>query len=385
MKINLSPLIFFSLIAHLQIVNAEENPHAAHNHSVGSAVVASGNTMETSAKLINLKGVDVISVSKKDLINTIRFNGKVDIDETKVTHIQAKMMGWIEDLHVAYIGQAVKKKDPLFSIYSQDLIAAQEEYLLALENVDHPVPGSLAKDAQSATQQMLQSSRRKLELLDIPESEIKRIEQAKHSLRALTILSPANGVVLSKTATKGMNVMPGMDLYVIADLSKLWVNADVYETDLDTVAVGSDATFYGNDSPTHIMSAQVKFIGPTVDEKSRTVKVRIEVDNRDAHMKPGMYGNIDIAKSFGTQLAIPKSSLIDTGQRKVVFVQTAPDAYAARDIKIGHHAGDWIEVIDGLQLGEKIAVSGQFLLDADTTIQTGGSVHQHGGNMENKK
>lgn len=375
MQIKFISLMLFSLLA-VHLPTKAENPHAAHGQTGESAAMAG---MDMSAKVINLKGVAVMPVSPRELIHKIRFNSTVEIDETKITHVQAKMMGWVEDLHVAYVGQAVKKGEPLFSIYSQDLITAQEEYLLALENVQHPAPGSLAKEAHIATQQMLQSSRRKLELLDIPASEIKRIERAKHSLRALSILAPASGVVLSKAATKGMNVMPGMDLYVIADLSTLWVEADVYETDLDIVSLGASATFYGNDSATHIMKAKVAFISPTVDAKSRTIKVRIEVDNRDGHMKPGMYGSVEIAKTLGTQLAVPKSALIDTGQRKIVFVQVAADAYAARELTTGHRAGDWIEVLKGLHPGEKIAVSGQFLLDADSSIQAGGMGHQHEG------
>ncbi|HEX4975951.1 MAG TPA: efflux RND transporter periplasmic adaptor subunit [Pseudomonadales bacterium] len=375
-----------------------EDPHAAHKQAGASSTMSDMSNSDTnmsnmnmsdmnksdmaiSAKQIHLKGVDVTRAVERELSHKIRFNSTVGIDETKVTHVQAKMMGWIEDLQVAYVGQAVKKGQPLFSIYSQDLISAQEEYLLALENVKQPVPGSLAKEAQIATQDMLQSSKRKLELLDIPAHEIKRIESAGHSLRALTILAPANGVVLSKTATKGMNVMPGMDLYVIADLSTLWVGVDVYESDLDVVSLGADAIFYGNDSAGHIMKAKVAFISPVVDEKSRTIKTRIEVDNRDGHMKPGMYGTVEIAKSFGSRLAVPKSAVIDTGQRKIVFVQVAPDVYSARELSIGHRAGDWIEVRDGLHAGENVAVSGQFLLDADTTIQSGGMEgmgHQHG-------
>lgn len=368
-------LSLFSLLA-VPLPLKAENPHAAHGQTDKSAAMA---TMDMSAKVIHLKGVNVMPAAPRELIHQIRFNSTVEIDETKITHVQAKMMGWVEDLHVAYVGQAVKKGEPLFSIYSQDLITAQEEYLLALENVQHPAPGSLAKEAHIATQQMLSSSRRKLQLLDIPASEIKRIERAKHALRALTIVAPARGVVLSKAATKGMNVMPGMDLYVIADLSTLWVEADVYESDLDIVTLGADATFYGNDSASHIMKAKVAFISPTVDAKSRTIKVRIEVDNRDGHMKPGMYGSVEIAKNFGTRLAVPKSALIDTGQRKIVFVQVSPDAYAARALTTGHRAGDWIEVLGGLHPGEKIAVSGQFLLDADSSIQAGGMGHQHEG------
>lgn len=334
---------------------------------------------------VQLMGVTTQKLAYRQFTQTIRTVGIVEIDETRVAHVQMKWSGWIEDLYVDYIGKPVKLGQPLFSVYSPDLVLTQEEYLLALRSMDRSVEGPFAAETERMSRSLLAASRRRLERWDIPPAEIKRLEKERTPRRTLTINSPRKGIVLSKTAVKGMNVDPGMDLFVIADLSRVWVQGDVYERDLPHIRLGQKAALTLEAMPGRTLQGLVQFISPVVDEVTRTAKVRLEFDNRAGLLKPGMYATLELAHQVGKGLALPEEALIDTGQRKIVFVALGEGRFQPREVQIGGKFDAFYQVLSGLSENDAVVTSAQFLLDSESRLKAAGSGMAGHGDMGKEK
>ncbi len=327
-----------------------------------------------------MMGITLDEANLMDLQQSIRTVGLVAAEETRLHHVHTKFEGYIQDIYVNSVGQYVKKGDPLFSVYSPDLLATQKEYLLALRAKRKF--NSLGPDSSLNGIDLLESARQRLSLWDVQADEIAQLEKTEQPVKALKIYSPVSGTVTARTAVQGMRVMPADSLYDIIDLSSIWVLADVYEVNLPFIRVGQPAEITLAYQPGKVWRGRVSFIYPTLDEKTRTVKVRIELPNPSAVFKPEMYANVDFKVSLGKALAVPESAVIATGERSLVFVAKGNGQFEPREVKTGVKVRDFYEIRSGLTLGDKVVTGANFLLDSESKLKSaisgvaGG--HQHG-------
>jgi Cu(I)/Ag(I) efflux system membrane fusion protein len=328
-----------------------------------------------------LLGIKTLPVAAQPLVKRIRTVGLVGTDETLTSHVHVKFEGFIEDIYVSFTGQRVRKGQPLFKVYSRDLLAAQQEYLSARAGLPRLPAGQLGESARAAAGEVISAARRRLELFDVPQPVLAQIERTGQAQRAITILSPQEGTVIEKQALKGLAVTPMMHLYVIADLSRVWVVADVYERDLGLVKMGQAATLAIDAFPGREFRGLVTFVSPTLDETTRTAKVRFEFPNREGALKPGMFATVALQADLGKGLVVPSDAVVDTGERKVVFVAHEGGHFEPRQVNLGVALEGAYQVLGGLKEGETIATQGQFLLDSESRIRGAakGAAPAHGG------
>ena len=315
-----------------------------------------------------LVGIRTASAEIRPMVKKIRTLGIVTYDETKVAQVFSKVEGWIEKLVVNYTGKLVQKGQPLFTLYSPDLVSTQEEYLLALR-AKQTLGSSSIKEISAASDSLLESAHRRLSLWDISEEQIGDLEKTGKPKTTLTFYSPISGFVLKKDALQGMRIMPDKELYTIADLSTVWVNADIYEFELEQIHLGQRASITLSYFPGRVYSGKVAWIAPVLDEKTRTVKVRLEFPNPDFTLKPEMYTNVEITIDAGRKLAVPDEAVLDSGLRKVVFLDKGDGRFVPAEVKIGNKFDGYYEVLAGLSPGERILASAGFLLDSESRLK----------------
>ena len=329
--------------------------------------------VEISSEQQKLIGVKTIKVSLKPIQKVIRTVGRIEADERKQTTINTKVEGWIEKLHVDYTGRYVKKGEPLVDIYSPELLATQQEFLAVLKwaaqpgekKKDDQLGLMIAKDAEAA----LDAARQRLRLWDISDAQIKQIQQSGKPVRTLTLYSPVSGFVMQKMAVQGMKVMPGEKLFDIADLSTIWIIADIYEYELPFVKVGQQAKITLSYFPGKELSSKIDYIYPTISADTRTAKIRLTLPNPQGRLKPQMFTNVEIRISLGKKLVIPESAVIDTGKGQVVYVDKGEDAFEPREVELGLRADGVVEVLRGIKAGEKVASSANFLIDSEAQLK----------------
>ncbi|MDP7337894.1 MAG: efflux RND transporter periplasmic adaptor subunit [Vicinamibacterales bacterium] len=315
-----------------------------------------------------LVGVRTVAVSRQSLNKTIRSVGVVTYDETKLVDVNVKLDGWIEDLYVDYTGRLVEKGEPLFTLYSPALLTTQHEHVLALETRDE-LRASEDADARSYAERMVAAGRDRLALWDLSPDQIAALETTRTPQRAMVFYSPANGHVISKRAMEGLHITAGESLYQVADLSTVWIEADVYERELPVVRVGATAGVTLDAYPGDRFSGQVVYIYPYVEERTRTVKVRFELPNADGLLKPGMYANVELAVSAGAGLTVPVDAVLDSGAEQVVFVSLGDGYFEPRAVRVGQHLGDVVEILDGLDEAEQVATAATFFLDSESQLR----------------
>lgn len=317
-------------------------------------------------------GVRYTTVQKMDFNREIRAVGIVKYNEENLYTINSKISGWIEKLYVDYTGKIVLKGQPLLEIYSPELVSTQEEYLLALNN-QQAVSSSSFESIRDGAVSLLNSTRKRLAYWDIPYSEITRLEQTGEVRKTLRLDAPANGVVIHKNAVEGAKVNTGMDLYRIADLSIVWVEASIYDYELPWVSEGQKAEMQLSYLPEKKYTGKISYIYPYLDEKARTIQIRLEFENPNLELKPGMYVNVSIqGKTFPNVLVIPSEAVIRSGERNIVFVTKGEGKFEPRQVHIGAEGGPnnrYVKVLGGLLEGEQIVTSSQFLLDSESRLQ----------------
>jgi RND family efflux transporter MFP subunit len=315
-----------------------------------------------------LIGVRTVAVAHGRIEPTVRTVGVVRYDETRQADINLKIEGWIRDLYVDYTGQPVQNGQPLFTLYSPDLLTTQEEYLLALKTRDQ-VQGSVIAEAREHADQLVAAARQRLALWDLPPEEIRALGDRRQPLEVVTFRSPVSGFVIEKQALKGLHIMPGQTLYRVADLSVVWVEADVYERELPAIRLGATATVTVDAYPGDRFTGRVIYVYPYLDEKTRTNKVRFEFANRAGRLKPGMYANVDLHSTGGRALSVPTDAVLDSGQDQVVFVAQGDGMFEPRKVKVGRRAGDSVEILEGLKDGEQVATGAAFFLDSESQLR----------------
>lgn len=332
---------------------------AGMNMSPGTAMV--------SAQMQQLMGVRTAIVEAKTLNKTVRAVGTVTYDESRVRQVYSKVDGWVDKLYVNSTGALVSKGQPLFTIYSPDLLSTQGEYLLAKKNYESLATSSIP-EVKAGAASLVAASKTRLALWDISERQLSDLEQKGEAQKTLTLYAPHGGFVIKKEINEGMKVMPDKELYTIADLANVWVNVDVYESDLPFVKVGQQADVTLPYAPGESFKGRVAYIYPYLDEKTRTVKVRLEHPNPGYKLKPEMYVNAEIKIPGGRQLSIPEESVLDSGTRKIVFLDKGDGHFEAKEVKLGPKMEGFYQVTSGLKEGEKIAGSSAFLLDSESRL-----------------
>jgi RND family efflux transporter MFP subunit len=315
-----------------------------------------------------LIGVRTEPVKRIPFIRTIRTVGRVAVDETRFHHVHTKVEGWVEDLHVNATGQRVARGESLLSLYSPEILATQEEYLLALRSRRALGEGALPEAVKGADE-MVESGRRRLSLYDLTAAQIEALEKTGRPSRTVEIYSPASGYVLMRNVSHGEKITPDMNLLDIADLSRVWVIASVYEYELPYVKAGQQATMTLSYLPGKAYTGRVVLIYPVLEAASRTAQVRLEFENREMDLKPEMYADVELHGDMGTRLAIPESALIASGTRNVVFVSQGDGYFQPREVRLGLRLDDVVEILEGLGEGETVVTSGNFLIDSESRMK----------------
>jgi membrane fusion protein, copper/silver efflux system len=315
-------------------------------------------------------GVRLGKVHAKKLTKSIRAFGNITYDETRLYSVNTKFDGWIEKLHVDFLGDRVTKGQPLFDIYSPELFAAQQEYLLALQQRD-TMSSNVSKSVRSGAQRMLNATRKRLEYWDLTPKQIDRIEQTGEISKTITVFSPADGVVTLKKAFEGHYVKAGVHQYEIADLSRVWVDVEIYEYEFPWIEKGMPAEMTLAYIPGKKFQGHVLYVYPYMEPITRTAKLRLEFDNLDLKLKPNMYADVYLKSALPAEtLVVPQEAVIDSGVRKIVFVSQGNGRFEPREITSGVEGDNYeVQVLEGLKAGEKIVVSGQFMLDSESRLQ----------------
>jgi multidrug efflux pump subunit AcrA (membrane-fusion protein) len=306
-------------------------------------------------------------VERRNLEKVIQTVGRVDFDEKKVFAVNPKIGGWIEELYVDYTGKMVRKGQPLLSIYSPDLVSAQEEFLLALK-LKKSLGSSPPSEVIAGGESLLESARKRLLLWDITPRQVETLEKTGKVKKSLVLHSPVGGFVLEKSAFKGMSVMPSMTLYKIADLSSIWVIADIYEYELPFIKAGDRARITLAYLPGQSFEGTATYIYPALDPKTRTAKVRFDLPNADFLLKPEMWAKVELKIPLGRKLVVPEDAVMDSGTMQMVFLDRGQGYFESRHVQLGSKVQGYYEVLSGLKEGEMVVTSANFLIDSESRL-----------------
>lgn len=328
-----------------------------------------GKQLQLSTEKIQKLGVKTETATLRDLARPIRAVGTLEVDERGLHTVTARFEGYVQRLYVNATGQSVGRGQPVAAVYSPDLVAAQREYLVARQGV--AALKDADADARSRMRDLEGASLARLRYWQISDDQIEQLKRDGRVRETLTLHSPAAGVVLERMVVEGMRFMPGEPLLKIADLSTMWLLADVFEQDLALVRVGETATFRVNAFPDRAFRGRVSFIYPSLNPQTRTAKVRIELPNRDGALKPSMYATVEIgiAAGAGKVLTVPTSAVIHSGTREVVLVLLAEGRFEPRSVKLGMQGDEHVQILEGVAEGEKVVASANFLIDAESNLR----------------
>ena len=325
------------------------------------------------AVMRQLIGVRSAQVTYATLGQEIRAVGTVDYNERGLTQVTVKTSGWVREVFIDSIGRPVTKGDPLFTLYSPDLLATQDEYLLALKTEGQLATSPLAEVKANAAS-LVASTRERLHLWDVTDLQIATLERNGKAEPVLTVYAPSSGIVLKREALPGKYVEPGTTLYEVADLSTVWISADIYESEVATVTLKQSASVTFAAYPGKIFHGNVAYIYPLLNTETRTVRVRVELPNPGLKLKPGMYGTVTLQTEAVHALVVPKEAVLDTGLRQLVFLDRGQGRYEPATVKLGRRSQDEVAVLEGLKEGDRIVTSANFLLDAESKLASASSM-----------
>ena len=358
-------------------------------HPAGAAPQAEGapsasmpmGTINVSPEKQQLIGVRYGTVEMAAGTHSFRATGKVAADETRVAKVQTKIEGWIDKVYVDFIGKLVEKGQPLLTLYSPEMLATQQEYLLALKSRDI-MKGSPLRSSLEQSDSLVVAARRRLELWDLGERQIEELARTGEPVKNITIYSPITGYVMERKAFPKQRITPETELYTVVDLSKVWIMADVFQNEAPMIREGMPARVTLSYGGGRTFSARVNYIQPQVDSMTRTLKVRLEADNPALALKPDMFVDVDFQVAMPSRLVVPAEAVLDAGLKKTVFVDRGNGYLEPRQVETGEQIGDRVEITKGLKAGERIVTSGNFLIDSESQLKSsaaGMAGHQHGG------
>jgi Cu(I)/Ag(I) efflux system membrane fusion protein len=336
-----------------------------HDHAAMMAGADQRNPVRLSVEDAGRIGVTFATVEERSLERSVEALGTVAYDETSLAVVNPKVEGWVERLYVDFTGAPVRRGEPLMAVYSPKLVSAREELALAARLLRE----AEGERATARARDLVDSARRRLAYWDVPEEEIRRIEETGEITRTVTLPAPASGVVVEKNVVEGDRITPGTTVYRIADLSRVWIEADVFEKDLGLVREGQAATVTFEAFPGRTFDARVTYVYPTVSMESRTGRIRLELANPGGTLKPGMYARIHLdARDTEVAPVVPRSAVLSTGPRALVFVQAEDGALVPREVVPGRTSGRSVQVLEGLEPGERVVSSAAFLVDAESNL-----------------
>jgi Cu(I)/Ag(I) efflux system membrane fusion protein len=351
--------------------------------SSGAGGQAGAPSVSLSAEAIRATGVATVPVTRQDLKHEIRAVGTVEADETRLERVAARVAGRVERLHASFTGQAVRRGAPLYTLYSPDLVSTQREYLLALEQ-QRRLSASGSAEAGESARELVRAARDRLKLWGIGDGQIRDLERTGSPRLALTFVSPISGTVLQKSVIEGQYVQEGTEMYLLADLSSVWLVAQVYEFELGRLRTGQPAVVTASAYPGREFEGRIAFIEPVLDRETRTVRVRIVLANRQGDLKPGMFADARLQLPLENRLSVPRSAVIDTGTRRVVYVEITPGTFQPREVTLGATSGDRVAVLGGVNEGEKVVATANFFIDSQAQL-AGGSAIQWSGALDVKE
>jgi RND family efflux transporter MFP subunit len=324
--------------------------------------------IELSPQRMQSIGVKTGSVERKNVVDEIRATGNVAVDETRLAYVQTRFSGFIQKVFADATYQYVRKGQPLFTIYSPDLVATEREYLSARQHQEQVAESTVA-GVRSGAAALLTATTERLKQWGVPPHEIARLESSGQVQQELEVDSPASGYITERNALPSVAVQPEMRLYTIADLSVVWVQAQVFQNDIGRIHAGDNATLTVDTYPGRVWSGRVDFIYPQMDPETRTAKVRLVFSNPRLELKPGMFVNVSLKQPLGRQLVVPASAILHSGTRQIAFVSRGDGYFEPRDVQVGLRAGDDLIVLKGLEEGETIVTSANFLIDSESELQ----------------
>ena len=329
-------------------------------------------TVQISPEKQQLIGVKYEQVAMGGGSRTIRAVGKVAIDETRIGHVHTKVEGWIDQVYVDFTGKLVQKGQPLLTIYSPDMLASQRELLLA-SKAKTIMKDSALPSGFDQSESLLQATRRRLELWDFSDAQIEQVLKTGEPIKNITVYSPMTGYITDRKAFPQVKVMPDTDLYTIVDLSHVWIMADVFEYEAPNIRLGQTARVTLEALPGRSFNARIDFLQPQVDPMTRTLKVRLNMDNPGVLLKPDMYADVDFMVNIPSKLTVPADAVLNAGERKTVFIDRGNGYFEPRQVKTGEREGDRIQIVSGLSGGERIVTSGNFLIDSESQMKAAAS------------
>lgn len=334
--------------------------------------MAPGTVMLTPQKQQKI-GIRTAPVLRQSLRRTIRTVGRVEPDETRIAKVHTKFAGWVEQVFVDFTGKLVERGQPLFSIYSPDLVSTQQEYLISLRGEKYLGDSPYASVSEGASS-LRSSTRERLRLWDVSEKQVAELERSGKVSRTLDVISPISGYVMERKVFDRVYVTPETDTYTVVDLSKVWVNADIYEYEVPYVRIGQRATMQLPSFPGRAFTGTVSYIYPTLDMNSRTVRVRLEFENPRMELKPNMFADVEFTVDYGVQLVVPAEAVLESGTRQLAFIARPNGYFEPRELKVGARVEQQYIVLSGLKPGESVVTSGNFLLDSESRLSsvTGG-------------
>ncbi len=315
--------------------------------------------VKISAERQQLIGIRTATVTSQPIHKLIKAVGRVDYAEPNISIVNIKFDGWVEKLFVDSTGRAVRKGEPLFDIYSPELVSAQQEYLIALK------AGSMLGETSS----LLNSAREKLRLWGITDSQVEELGRSGQFKKTVTVYSPGPGIVVEKNVLQGQKIMAGENLYKIADLSRVWILGEIYEYELPFIKTGQEAKISLSYYPGESFAGKIIYIYPYLKPETRTNQVRIEVANPGLKLKPEMFANLEIQVDYGTKLTIPADAVLDAGDSKIVFIAKGDGYFEPREVKLGVRGEDVYEVLGGVSDGENVVTSANFLIDSESSLK----------------
>ena len=321
-----------------------------------------------STEKIQKLGVRTEVASLRLLGKTLRVAGRVEADERRMYAISPRFEGYVERLHVNFTGQPVGKGQPLFEVYSPELVSAQREYAIAMQGVQ--AMSQASKGALDGMKQLAESSLARLRNWDLPPEQIAALVRTGEAHRTVTFRSPVSGIVTEKKALQGMRFMPGEALYQVTDLSSVWVVADVFEQDIGLVKTGAKVSVRITAYPDKVFNGTITYVYPTLKAETRSVAVRVELANPGQLLKPAMFAQVELAVGGKAEvLTVPDSAVIDSGTRRIVLVQVKEGRFEPREVQLGARSDNYVEVREGVQAGEQVVVSANFLIDAESNLR----------------
>ena len=345
-----------------------QTPAEGHDHSTMAAGADEAQPVSLSAEASRRIGVTYATVTKGSLPRTVRTVGFVTYDETRLATVNLKIDGWVEKLFVDFTGAPVQAGQPLLEVYSPGLVTAQEERLLA-KNLLRQTEESGGVRSRENAEELLAAARRRLTYWDIPEEEIRAIEERGTITKTLTIHSPATGIVVEKNVVEGGRIMAGMDLYRIADLSRVWIEVELFEKDISLIGEGEHGMVSFEAYPGEMFHGSVTYVYPTISASSRTGKVRLELSNPGLKIKPGMYAQVELQGSpLEETLLVPRTAVLQTGERTMVFHRMSNGQLHPMEVVTGLSSGDQIQILSGLTEGTVVVSSATFLIDAESNL-----------------